>query len=61
MQENSMETNDVTFLGLDLAGLITLPTMLIMFAFAVWWAVTRYTVGIDEEEQARRMDAHKRF
>ena len=56
-----METSEVIFLGMDLAGLITVPVVLVMFAFAVWFGATKCSVGIDAEEQARRMDAPGRF
>lgn len=52
-----MEANEAIFLGLDLPGLLTLPTLVVLFAFAVWFGVTRCSVGIDAEEQARRISA----
>ena len=52
-----MEATEPIFLGLDLAGAITLPAILAIFGFAVWFGATRCTVGIDAEEQERRMDA----
>lgn len=56
-----MDATEHVFLGLDLAGAFALPSMLVLFAFAVWWGVTRCGAGIDEEEQARRMEAPSRF
>jgi hypothetical protein len=56
-----MEATDPIFLGLDLAGLITLPAMLMLFGFAVWFGATQCSIGINAEEQARRTDAPKRF
>lgn len=40
--------------GLDLAALISIPLMLGLFVFAVWYGATQCSVGIDAEEQARR-------
>ena len=54
-----MEATDPVFLGLDLAGVITLPSVAAMFVFAVWFGVTRCTVGIGAEEHERRMDAQR--
>lgn len=45
------------FLGLDLVALITIPIMIALFAFAVWYGTTQCSVGIDAEEQARRQKA----
>jgi hypothetical protein len=45
------------FLGLDLAALICIPVMIVLFGFAVWYGTTQCAVGIDEEEQARRIAA----
>jgi hypothetical protein len=56
-----MDGSETIFLGLDLAAVLTLPTVLALFGFAVWWGVTRCSVGIDEEEQARRMEVPGRF
>lgn len=42
------------FLGIDMVGLLAIPVILVLFAFAVWWGCTRCEVGIDEEEAARR-------
>lgn len=47
------------FLGLDLPALVSLPLMVILFGFAVWYGTTQCSVGIGVEEQARRMDAAK--
>lgn len=55
-----MEATDPVFLGMDLAATITIPTILVLFAFAVWFGVTRCTVGIGAEEQERRMAAPRR-
>ena len=51
-----MEATEPLFLGLDFAGVLTLPSMLVMFLFAVWFGVTQSTAGIDAAEQERRMD-----
>lgn len=51
-----MDLDQAIFLGMDLPMLITLPTVIVMFAFAVWFGVSRSGVGIDADEQARRMD-----
>ena len=51
-----MEIDQAVFLGMDLPMLVTLPTLVVMFAFAVWFGVSRSRVGIDADEQARRMD-----
>ena len=56
-----MSPSETVFLGMDLAAVVALPTMLAMFAFALWFGATRAGVGIDEAEQARRMDAPGRF
>jgi hypothetical protein len=40
--------------GLDLAALLSIPIMIALFAFAIWYGATRFSVGIDAEEQARR-------
>lgn len=56
-----MDAADPVFMGLDLAGACTLPAMLALFAFAIWWGVTRCTAGIDEAEQTRRMEEPGRF
>ena len=48
---------DFTILGLDVPALIGIPTMLGLFAFAVWYGATQCSVGIDAEEQARRQAA----
>lgn len=50
-----MEANEAIFLGMDLPALITLPTVVVIFAFAIWFGATRAERGIDAEEQARRM------
>lgn len=50
-----MEINEPIFLGMDLPMLVAIPTILVMFGFAVWFGVTRAETGIDAEEQARRM------
>ena len=42
------------FLGLDLPALISIPLMIGLFAFAVWYGATQCSLGIDAEEQARR-------
>lgn len=55
-----MELNQPIFLGLDLPALVSIPTMIVMFGFAVWWGLSRADVGIDADEQARRMDAPAR-
>jgi hypothetical protein len=55
-----MDLSHPIFLGLDLPGLVTAPVMLVMFAFAVWFGATRCSIGIDAEEQARRMDESRR-
>jgi len=47
------------FLGLDIVALVTLPTMVAMFGFAVWWGMTRSDVGIDADEQERRIQAKR--
>jgi len=39
---------------LDLPALISIPVMLALFAFAIWYGITQCSVGIDAEEQARR-------
>jgi hypothetical protein len=48
------------FLGLDLAALICIPLMVAGFIFAVWYGATRFSIGIDAEEQARRQAASLR-
>ena len=55
-----MEATDPVLLGLDLAGVVALPAILVMFGFAVWFGVTRCTVGIGAEEQERRMEVQRR-
>jgi hypothetical protein len=55
-----VDINQPIFLGLDLAALLALPAMLAMFLFAVWWGLSRADVGIDEDEQARRIEASGR-
>ena len=45
------------FLGLDLPALLSIPLMLGLFAFAVWYGGTQCSIGIDAEEQARRQEA----
>ena len=50
-----MDISEPIFLGLDLPAVITLPAMLVIFAFAIWFGATRAEAGIDAEEQARRM------
>ena len=51
---------DSIFLGLGLPALISIPLMVGLFAFAVWYGATRFSVGIDAEEQARRQAAPSR-
>lgn len=51
-----MEATEPIFLGLDLAGVLTLPTILMLFLFAVWFGVSQNKAGIDAAEQERRMD-----
>ena len=51
-----MEIDQAIFLGMDLPMLITLPVVIVMFAFAIWFGASRSSIGIDAEEQARRMD-----
>lgn len=55
-----MDISQPVFLGLDLPALLTLPVILAMFGFAVWWGLTRAEVGIDAAEQARRNEAPRR-
>jgi len=55
-----MDATDPVFLGLDVAGAAALSAMLVLFAFAVWFGLTRCNPGIGAEEQARRMDASRR-
>ena len=51
-----MEATEPIFLSLDFAGILTLPTIFVMFLFAVWFGATQNTAGIDAAEQERRMD-----
>ena len=46
--------------GLDLPALISIPLMLALFGFAVWYGATQCSIGIDAEEQARRQAAPSR-
>ena len=55
-----MDVTEPVFLGLDLAGVLALSSMLVMFAFAVWFGATRCTVGIGPDEQESRMDSPSR-
>lgn len=55
-----MEATDPVFLGLDLAGAGALTAILVLFAFAVWFGLTRCSPGIGAEEHTRRMEASKR-
>lgn len=48
------------FLGLDLPALVSIPMMIGAFAFAVWYGITQFSIGIDAEEQARRKAASSR-
>jgi hypothetical protein len=50
-----------TVFGLDLPALISLPLMIALFGFAVWYGTTQCSVGIDAEEQARRQAESTRF
>lgn len=52
-----MEASEAIFLGMDSRELTAVGTMIVMFAFAVWFGATRCRAGIDEEEQARRTNA----
>jgi hypothetical protein len=51
-----VDLSEPIFLGMDLPALVTLPAMIVIFAFAVWFGATRAERGIDAEEQARRME-----
>lgn len=55
-----MDISQPIIFGLDLPALLTIPAMIAMFGFAVWWGMSRADVGIDADEQARRMDAPTR-
>ena len=52
-----MEASEAIFLGMGSRELTALGTMIVMFAFAVWFGATRCRAGIDEEEQERRTAA----
>ena len=47
------------FLGLDVPALVSIPLMLGLFAFAIWFGATQCSLGIDAEEQARRETARQ--
>lgn len=51
-----MNLNEPIFLGMDLPMLVSIPIMLLMFGFAVWYGATRAEEGIDALEAARRRD-----
>jgi hypothetical protein len=55
-----VDLSEPIFLGMDLPMLVTVPLILVMFAFAVWYGATQCSLGIDAEEQARRMDESRR-
>ena len=47
-----MEATTPIVLGLDLAAVLTLPAILVMFGFAVWFGATRCTIGVVADERA---------
>lgn len=49
-----MDLSQPIFLGMDLPALASIPVMLVMFAFAIWYGASRAEEGISAAEAARR-------